>query len=110
MKNLFLAACLMFALIKADPGIDLPAQCEVWETAGYSCTNIADSPSGSMVWLSGPDVPGLGSGLTILATKYSAVWQNAQKRDIYNSIFPPDAQGNQRPFAVISGMEQEMGL
>jgi len=100
----------VFFLIKADPGIDLAAQCEAWEQAGYGHTNIVVADGGSMAWICAPETLSLPGGVQVLGLTYIAVWADPSLRAAYDSIYPPDEAGNARPFAVFEGMEKEMGL
>jgi hypothetical protein len=110
MKNIIFAACLMFMLIKADPGVDLCGWCSDWESEGFAHTNIAAGAGGSMVWLSGPNVPPLPDGMRVLGSRYDQVLGYPTLLTVYDGVCPPDALGRPRPFAVFEGMEKEMGL
>lgn len=95
-------------LVHAPAAVDMGAFCDNLE--GFDHTNIVAGAGGSMVWLRGEEMPQLGAGMTDLGSSYSEIWADSEKRAIYDSVYPPDAGGNPRPFSVFMGCEQEMGL
>lgn len=95
-------------LLHAPAALDMGAFCDGLE--GFDHTNVASGPGGSMVWLRGDSELQLLDGMADLGGSYSDVWADPAKRAIYDSVYPPDADGNPRPFSVFMGCEQEMGL
>lgn len=95
-------------LIHAPAAVDMGAFCDNLE--GFDHTNIVAGPGGSMVWLRGEGGVSLLDGMTDMGGSYSEVWADPEKRAVYDSVYPPDASGNPRPFGVFMGCEQEMGL
>jgi len=95
-------------LVYAGPGADIQSYISGLE--GFDHTNTVAGPGGSMCWLRGDGTPPVADGISVLGTSYAGVWSDTAPRAIYNSVFPPDEDGNPRPFGAFLGCEKEMGL
>lgn len=61
-----------------------------------------------MIFVRGQGEPPLEGGWVILGHTYKEVWSNPQKLALYNSLYPPEADGTPRPFGTFAGAEKEM--
>ena len=77
---------------------------------GFSQTHSVRSDNGVLVFLRGPSKPSLTGGWMILGQSYPEVWANPKSLSIYISVYPPDANGNPRPFGAFMGSFEEMGV
>jgi len=108
-----LSVLFAFFLVKADPGLDLQAQCSVWDAEGYAHTAVVAGDGGSMTWICRPDencAPPVPDGMRVLGSRYDTVWGYPTLKAVYDSVYPPGKDGRSRPFGVFAGMEKEMGL
>ncbi len=74
----------------------------------YAQTPAQRGEAGVMIFVRGKGAPPLQDGWETLGATYSEVWSDPHKLRIYNSICPPDADGNLRAFGFIAGAEAEM--
>jgi hypothetical protein len=75
---------------------------------GFSATNLIAGNAGVMTFVVGTEQPPLLDGWTILGRTYKEVWDDPGKLAVYNALYPPDAQGNPRPFGFFSGADAAM--
>lgn len=81
-----------------------------YQVYGFSTTPHARSESGTLVWVGGKGNPPLDGGWTILGHTYPEVWSNKDLALIYDSIVPPNSDGEPQPFATFSGWEKTLGV
>ncbi len=76
---------------------------------GMSQLPPAKGENGVMVFLVGKGIlPPLKNGWILLGNTYSEVWNDPKKLALYNSIYPPDKEGNPREFGVFQGLREKM--
>lgn len=80
-----------------------PDRSATFHVFGFDQTPYARADAGTMVYVRGRGTPPLDSGWVVLGHSYEAVWADAQKRALYNAIFPPAPDGSPRPIAVFAG-------
>ncbi len=77
-----------------------PDRSATFHVFGFDQTPYARADAGTMVYVRGRGTPPLDSGWVVLGHSYEAVWADAQKRALYNAIFPPAPDGSPRPIAT----------
>lgn len=82
-----------FVLFNPDRSAD-------FKVFGFAQTPAARASAGTIVYIRGQNEPPLDGGWTIIGRSYEEVWADPAKRALYNSIFPPEANGEPRKIAV----------
>jgi hypothetical protein len=78
------------------------------DSLGIEHTQIVTAEPGAMTFVITRSPLPAGTGWQVLGSTYAEVWDDPQKRALYNSIYPPAPDGEPRPFGVFAGAEDQM--
>ncbi len=79
-----------------------PDRSATFHVRGFDQTPYARADAGAMVYVRGRGTPPLDGGWVVLGHSYEDVWADAQKRALYNAIFPPAPDGSPRRVGVFA--------
>jgi hypothetical protein len=85
-----------------------PDRSETLENPYFQKTPYAKSPAGVMVFAYANSSVPIDGAWTVLGHTYHEAWSNQEALASYNSVFPPDKNGNPRAFGYFQGCELEM--
>ena len=77
---------------------------DIW----FAQTPSQKGDAGVMTFIRGKGEPPLDGGWIVLGHTYHEVWSDPKKLALYNSLYPPSADGKPKPFGVFAGQEAEM--
>lgn len=73
---------------------------------GYCNTGYARNEFGTLVFVRGPKTPTLNDGWMILGNNYNDIWNDNEKRKLYNKIVPEDKKtGEPLAFGTFAGID-----
>jgi hypothetical protein len=74
----------------------------------FAQTVSVKNQNGILVFIRGKGEPPLANGWVVLGHTYYEVWSDPKKLALYNSLVPPDKDGNPQPFGFFAGLQNEM--